>query len=59
MPSNKPLLTFVVEPDLLKRLDDYRYAHRFSSRASAIKHLLEWALTHEPPAPAITAKLAQ
>ena len=59
MPSTKPLLTFVVELDLLKRIDDYRYAHRFSSRAGAIKHLLEWALAHEPPTPSITSKLAR
>ncbi len=44
MSSDKPLLNFVIEPDLLKRLDDYRFKHRFDSRAAAIKWLLEAAL---------------
>ena len=41
---DKPLLNFLVEPDLLKRLDDFRFKHRFDSRAGAIKWLLDWAL---------------
>lgn len=42
--ATKPLLNFLVEPELLKRLDDFRFKHRFDSRAAAIKWLLEAAL---------------
>ena len=51
--SIKPMLTFVIESDLLKRLDDFRFKHRFVSRAAAIKWLLIWALDQKakPPAP--------
>ena len=39
-----PLLTFVIDQELLERLDDFRFEHRFQSRAQAIRRLLEWAL---------------
>ncbi len=42
------LLSFVVDGTLLKRLDDFRFRHRFASRAAAIKWLLEWALKQNP-----------
>ena len=48
VPSDKPLLNFIVEPALLQRLDDYRFKHRFPTRAAAIKWLLEWALKQNP-----------
>jgi len=48
MPSDKPLLNFIIEPDLLKRIDDFRFKHRFESRAAAVKWLLEWALNQKP-----------
>lgn len=48
MSSDKPLLNFVIEPELLKRLDDFRFKHRFASRAAAIKWLLEWSLKQNP-----------
>lgn len=44
MATDKPMLTFVIEPELLAALDDFRFAHRFPSRAAAIKWLLRWAL---------------
>lgn len=44
MVSKKPLLTFIVDDDLLKAIDDFRFAQRFPSRAAAIKHLLAEAL---------------
>jgi hypothetical protein len=46
--SDKPYLNFVVDPELLKRLDDFRFKHRFATRAGAIKWLLEWALKQKP-----------
>lgn len=48
MASEKPLLNFVIGPDLLKRIDDFRYKQRFPTRAAAIKWLLEFALNQKP-----------
>jgi hypothetical protein len=48
MPGDKPFLSFLVDADLLKRLDDFRFKHRFDSRAAAIKWLLDWALSQKP-----------
>ncbi len=48
MASDKPFLSFVIEPELLKRLDDFRFKNRFESRAAAIKWLLSWALDQRP-----------
>jgi hypothetical protein len=48
MGSEKPFLSFVVEPEFLKRIDDFRFKHRFESRAAAIKWLLDWALSQKP-----------
>ena len=47
MASKKPFLSFVIEEELLKRIDDYRFKNRFESRAAAVKHLLEVALAKE------------
>jgi len=47
-PSEKPYLNFVIEPELLKRLDDFRFKQRFATRAAAIKWLLDWALSQKP-----------
>jgi metal-responsive CopG/Arc/MetJ family transcriptional regulator len=44
MGSQKPFLHFVVPEDLLKKVDEFRFRHRFQSRAAAIKWLLEAAL---------------
>jgi hypothetical protein len=46
--AEKPLLNFLVEPELLKRIDDFRFKNRFESRAAAIKWLLDWALDQKP-----------
>jgi len=51
MPTDKPFLHFVVEPDLLKRLDDFRFKQRFESRSATIKWLLAWALDQKPKRP--------
>lgn len=42
------LLNFVIDEELLNRLDDYRYEQRFPTRAGAIKYLLSWALKQRP-----------
>jgi hypothetical protein len=46
--ADKSLLNFLVDADLLKRIDDFRFKHRFDSRAAAIKWLLDWALGQKP-----------
>ena len=48
MASDKPLLNFVIDKGLLKRLDDFRFKNRFPSRAGAIKWLLDFALKQKP-----------
>ena len=49
--SEKPFLSFVIDPDLLKRIDDFRFKNRFATRAAAIKWLLDWALDQKPVVP--------
>ena len=44
MGSTKPFLHFIIEPELLEKLDTFRHKHRFATRAAAIKWLLEAAL---------------
>lgn len=51
MPSKKPFLSFVIDPDLLKAIDDFRFEHRFPSRAATVKWLLIWALQRNPKPP--------
>ena len=48
--SEKPYLNFVVDENLLKRVDDFRYKHRFRRRAAAVKWHLYWALKRKPAA---------
>lgn len=47
-PKDKQMLTFLVEIDLLDRIDDFRYDNRFPTRAGAIRWLLVWALKRAP-----------
>ena len=37
-------LNFVIEPEFLERIDDWRFKHRFPTRAAAVKFLLKAAL---------------
>lgn len=48
MPSDKPLIHFVVDLDFIKQIDDYRFKHRFKSRAAAMKFLMRHALSQDP-----------
>lgn len=43
-PSKKPILNFVIDPEQLERIDDFRFRHRFATRAEAVKWLLDWSL---------------
>lgn len=44
MPSDNPLVQFVIDHGMLQRIDDFRFANRFPSRAAAIKWLLDKGL---------------
>jgi len=44
----KQFLSFIVDSELLRRIDDFRFRWRFGSRADAIRWLLAWALAREP-----------
>ncbi len=46
--TDKPILNFVIDPALLKRIDDFRFKQRFPTRAEAIKWLLDFALKQNP-----------
>jgi hypothetical protein len=53
MPPDRQLLNFIVEKELLDRVDDFRFQNRFATRAGAIKWLLDWATRQNPhPTPA-------
>ena len=44
MPTEKPILTFAVDEDLLKRISDFRFDNRIETRSEAIRTLVEKAL---------------
>jgi len=46
--TTKPLINFIIDPMLLKRIDDFWHKQRFPNRAAAIKWLLDWALRQDP-----------
>lgn len=49
--AGKNFLSFLIEPALLKRVDDFRFKNRFATRAAAIKWLLTWAVDQKPVVP--------
>ncbi|OPY12777.1 MAG: hypothetical protein A4E66_01036 [Syntrophus sp. PtaB.Bin001] len=44
MPTEKPKIILVVTDDMLKRIDDFRFENRISSRSKAIRLLIEGGL---------------
>jgi metal-responsive CopG/Arc/MetJ family transcriptional regulator len=44
MPTEKPILTFAVDEELLKRISDFRFDNRIETRSEAIRMLVEKAL---------------
>lgn len=42
-------LTLVIEPELMERLENFRFERRFRSRSAAVKHLLELGLRQVAP----------
>jgi metal-responsive CopG/Arc/MetJ family transcriptional regulator len=49
MPTEKPKLIIVMESDLLKRIDDFRFDNRINSRSEAIRQLIEAGLAVTKP----------
>jgi len=47
-PGSVVLLIMDSYPDLLKRVDDFRFENRFESRSEAIRWLLDFALKNNP-----------
>jgi hypothetical protein len=50
MPSDKPKPELILRLDekLLKRVEDFRFTHRFANRTEAIRWLLDYALKTAP-----------
>jgi len=44
MPTKKPIVTFVAEDDLVKRIRDFRFEERIETMSEAIRRLLKEAL---------------
>lgn len=44
MPSEKPKVLFVIDRELLERVEDYRFENRINNRSEAIRRLLELGL---------------
>lgn len=56
MPSDKPKILFVLDEELLEKIDDYRYLNRIPSRAEAIRRLVEEGLKHQQHPPKVSHK---
>jgi len=44
MATDKPKVLLILDEDLLKRIDDYRYENRIPARNEAIRRLIDEAL---------------
>jgi metal-responsive CopG/Arc/MetJ family transcriptional regulator len=44
MPSDKPKILFVMDKELLERIEDFRFNNRISSRSEAVRKLIESGL---------------
>ena len=44
MPTKKPRTVLILEVDLLKQIDDFRYENRIPTRSEAIRQLLKEGL---------------
>ena len=41
MPTKKPIISVVLDEEMLKRVDDYRFDNRISSRSKALNELIK------------------
>jgi hypothetical protein len=46
--DEKQMIHMRMDQSILKRLDDFRFKHRFESRSDAARWLLNWALDQKP-----------
>jgi hypothetical protein len=46
--TDRQMVNMLYDPALLKRIDDFRFKHRFDTRTDAIRWLLTWALDQKP-----------
>ena len=44
MPTEKPILTFAVDKELLERINDFRFENRIETKSEAIRILIEKGL---------------
>ena len=44
MPTSKPRFTIVIDEELLKKIDDFRFENRYSSRSAATLELIRVGL---------------
>jgi metal-responsive CopG/Arc/MetJ family transcriptional regulator len=49
MPTEKPILNFAIDHELLKRIDDFRFDNRINTRSEAIRRLIEEGLKASEP----------
>ena len=49
MPTEKPIINFVADDELLQRIDDFRFENRVNSRSEAIRCLIEKGLKSSDP----------
>jgi metal-responsive CopG/Arc/MetJ family transcriptional regulator len=45
MATDKPKVLLILDDDLLKRIDDYRYENRIPARTEAIRRLIDKSLS--------------
>lgn len=51
MPSIKPRVIFVIDRDLLQKVDKFTRQHKFRSRAEAIIWMIKYVLREKPEVP--------
>ena len=44
MPSKKPVITLLVDEELLERINDFRFGNRIESKSEALRLLIEKGL---------------
>ena len=51
MPSKKPMTAFILEDELLQRIEKFRFDNRITTRSEAIRRLIEEGLKKSETAP--------
>lgn len=41
MPTQKPIISIVLDDETLKKVEDYRYSNRISSRSKALNEIIK------------------